>query len=36
MAFTSGVHVFATVGADGSLRLFDLRFDIFKKAAHDI
>ncbi|KAK2952799.1 putative WD40 repeat protein [Blattamonas nauphoetae] len=25
IAFTSGVHVFATVGADGSVRLFDLR-----------
>lgn len=25
MSFTSGVNVFATVGADGSVRLFDLR-----------
>lgn len=25
MAFTAGVNVFATVGADGSVRLFDLR-----------
>ncbi|KAH7816275.1 putative WD40 repeat protein [Monocercomonoides exilis] len=25
IAFTSGVHVFTTVGADGSVRLFDLR-----------
>ena len=27
MGFTSGTDVFASVGADGSVRMFDLRFD---------
>ena len=29
IAFTSGTNVFTTVGADGSVRLFDLRFLFF-------
>jgi WD40 repeat protein len=29
IAFTSGTNIFATVGADGSVRLFDLRFTSF-------
>jgi WD repeat-containing protein 68 len=26
IAFAKGEHVFASVGADGSVRMFDLRF----------
>ncbi len=30
MGFTSGTDVFASVGADGSVRMFDLRYNFSK------